>query len=160
MQHTFGSFLEAFLKSQGLQDCTITFEPFHAKNKARRAKRSNTMLKYSSDPKSAKRLADTKTVGDLMNTLLSLSRDMEAWTVKEGKLYKPWIWDDAGELVKSQETSLGELRGRPEARQQVMLDDVERILSTALRDCDRLAEQNQVNKILKTLLAARRNEAA
>ena len=158
MQHTSGSFLETFLKSQGLKDCTITFEPYHAK-KVRRAKRSNTLLKNSLDPKSAKRLSDKDTVDDLMNTLLSLSVDMYDWTVEEGKRYKPRIGDDEGNEV-GPETPLGELRGRAEARQRDMLEEVERLLSTALRDCDRLAEQNQVNKILKTLLAARRNEAA
>lgn len=154
MQHTSGSFLEAFLKSQGLKDCTITFEPHFAK-RVRRAKRSDTLLKDLSDPKSAKRLADTDTVGDLMDTLLSLSGDMNAWTVKEGNRYKPWIWDDEGKEVVSA-MSLGELRGRAGTRQLAMLKEVERILTTALHDCDRLADQHQVNKINKTLLAARR----
>ena len=104
-------------------------------------------------------LGKAKTAGDLMNKLLSISDEMRAWTVEGNKRYKPWLWDDAGMPVKL-ETPLGELRGRADTRQQEMLRKVEGILSTTLHDCDRLAGRTQVNKILKSLLAVRRQEVA
>ena len=158
MTSTLGTFIETFLQMQGLRECTITFEPHHAKV-ARRAKRSDTRLANASDPLDAVKLGNTKTVGDLMNKLLSLSDQTRAWTVEGNKRYKPWLWDDAGTPVKP-ETPLGELRGRADTRQQEMLQRVERILATALHDCDRLADRAQVNRLLKTLLVGRRKGAA
>jgi hypothetical protein len=155
---TLGTLLEAFLRKQDLDDCTITFEPHHAKV-ARRSKRSNATLADAVNPGAVPRVSDTKTVGDLLEKLLSLSNEMRAWTTEGNRRYMPRLWDHTGVRVKDS-TPLGELRQRATEQQQEGLRRARRILTKALQDCDRLTESSEVDKLLKAMLAERRESAA
>ncbi len=148
-----GVFTQEFLEAQGLDGCSITFEPYHAKV-SRRAKRSNAKIAVKKDPKTVPRLANKLTVHDLTERLLSLSEDLMAWTESPGRRYRPTLFDASGDLVKV-EALLGELRGRAAARQQYGMDRARRLLTKALNECDRLLESSEVNKLIVAMLNER-----
>lgn len=150
---TLGSFLERFLAQQQLSDCSISFDPYHAKVR-RRSKRLTAILGKVADPGAIACLPKTRTVGDLLNKLVSLSPEMQAWTSEGTKRYIPRLYDDMNDMVKS-DTPLEELRSRKGAREQEGIARAKRILTKSVADCDRFLEEKQVNKVLKDLLRER-----
>jgi hypothetical protein len=106
---TLKEFLDEFLERQDLLDCTITFEPHHAKI-ARRAKRSNATLEDPKDPRAASFVGDGKTVFDLLEKLLSLSDELRSWTTQGNKRYIPRLWDHTGVRVKESTQKLAVAR--------------------------------------------------
>lgn len=150
---TLRSFLEKFLAQQQLSDCSISFEPYRAKV-TRRSKRLTATLGNVEDPGTIGCLPRTRTVGELLDKLVSLSPEMQAWTGEGTKRYIPRLYDDMNTLVKP-DTLLGELRSRAAAREQEGMARAKRILTKAVSDCDRFLESWQVNGVLKDLLRER-----
>jgi hypothetical protein len=150
---TLGSFLERFLAHQQLTDCSISFEPYHAKV-PRRSKRLTATLSGADDPEALPCLPKTRTVADLLEKLVSLSPQMQAWTRNGTKRYIARLYDDQNTLVKL-DTPLGELRVRAKARESAGIDRAKRIIGKAVSDCDRFLESRQVNGLLIEFLSER-----
>jgi hypothetical protein len=150
---TLRSFLDRFLAHQQLSDCSISFEPYHAKV-TRRSKRLTATLGDVEDPSAIACMSKNRTVGELLDKLVSLSPEMQAWTSEGTKRYIPRLYDDMNNMVKP-DTLLGELRSRAAAREQEGISRAKRILTKAVSDCDRFLEAWQVNSVLKDLLRER-----
>ncbi|MEJ8837750.1 hypothetical protein [Ramlibacter sp. AN1133] len=149
---TLHDFITLFLARQELTDCSIVFEPYYRKG---RAKRSTAELTEFTDPSSVKRLPRTRTVGDLLDLLVSLSPQVQAWTTEAGKMYMPRLYDDQGAEVR-RHIVLKDLVTRPALRNEQGEARVRRILDQALRRCDRaLLDKRKVHEIVTQLLAER-----